>query len=237
MQEKMMPSRFAIILAGGSGTRMGIEIPKQFLLVASKPVIVHTLETFQTNNAIDHIIIVSHPDHIDQTGRLVAEYRITKVDKIIAGGETRQRSSYNALCSRTFGDDDILIFHDAVRPFISKEIIDECIRETESHGAAAVCVPTTDTIVQSDVHGFVAGLPDRNVLHNAQTPQAFTYRVIRDAHEKAIRSSFTHATDDVRLAVNAGHKVKIVMGSYENIKITNMNDMIIAETIAIHDTP
>jgi 2-C-methyl-D-erythritol 4-phosphate cytidylyltransferase len=233
-QEKMMPLRFAIILAGGSGTRMGIGIPKQFLMVAGKPIIVHTLETFQNHDAIDHIIIVSHSDHIEQTGRLVAEHRITKVDKIIAGGDTRQQSSFNALHSRSFGDDDILIFHDAVRPFISKEIIDECVRETEAHGAAAVCVPTTDTIVQSDADGFVASMPERSVLRNAQTPQAFAYCVIRNAHEKAIKSSFTRATDDVRLVVNAGHKVKIVMGSYANIKITNMNDMILAETIAKH---
>ena len=226
-----MSKKYAIILAGGTGTRMGTDIPKQFLHINNKPVIVYTIEAFQNHPVIDGIIIVIHADYKDQVERLKIEYELSKIIRIIPGGETRQGSSYNAVNGYNFMDDDILLFHDAVRPFVTGDIIDECVKETLKYGAAGVCVKTTDTIVQSSTENFIESMPDRDSLRNEQTPQCFKYKIIREAHEKAREDNYINATDDVRLLLNIGRRVKIVEGSYENIKITTAGDLALAEAI------
>ncbi|MDY6969247.1 MAG: 2-C-methyl-D-erythritol 4-phosphate cytidylyltransferase [Spirochaetota bacterium] len=228
-----MPRTFAIILAGGTGTRMGIGIPKQFLSLAGKPVIVHTIQSFQKHPKIDNILVVIHPDYIDKINSYKQEYSLSKIKGIIPGGKTRQDSSYNAITGYDFLDDDILLFHDAVRPFIDNDIIGRSIEGTLAYGAIDVCVSTTDTIVQSNSNDIIESIPDRSVLRNGQTPQGFRYDIIKKAHDEARLQKFTSTTDDVRLVLNIGHPVKTVRGSFENMKITNANDMILSDAIAL----
>ena len=228
----MLQKNYAIILAGGTGLRMGVDIPKQFLTIDKLPIIVRTLNVFQNHNKIDGIIVVVYPEYIDRVKQYVNEYSLTKILNIVAGGKTRQISSYNGLHAWDFKNDDIIIFHDAVRPFLTNEIIDNCISEVLKNGAVGVYVKTTDTIVESSNKNTILSIPNRANLRNAQTPQAFTYKLILDAHENTKKNNFTQATDDVQLVHNLGHPVKIVEGSYENIKITNIEDITLSEAIA-----
>jgi 2-C-methyl-D-erythritol 4-phosphate cytidylyltransferase len=228
----MSHKNYAVVLAGGIGSRMGNDIPKQFLLIDKLPVIVRTLKVFQNHDKINGIIVVVHSEYIDRVKNYKTEYNLTKILNVVAGGETRQISSYNGLYAWDYEHDDIIIFHDAVRPFLTDKIIDDCIHGVIESGAVCVCVKTTDTIVESSCNDIIVSMPDRTNLKNSQTPQAFRYKLISDAHENAKKNNFTQSTDDVRLVLNLGYQVKIVEGSYENIKITNAEDMILAEAIA-----
>ncbi|MCP4130642.1 MAG: 2-C-methyl-D-erythritol 4-phosphate cytidylyltransferase [bacterium] len=226
-----MPGSYGIVLAGGVGARMGSDIPKQFLEVLNKPIIVYTLEAFQNHSTIDGIIVVIHRDHIDKIEHFKEQYKLSKILSVIPGGETRQDSSFNALSGFSFAPDDVLLLHDAVRPFITDEIISRCIEETRTNGAVGVCVNTNDTIFRSDPHGMIDSIPDRDMLRNAQTPQGFRYKIIKDSHEYARANNFAQSTDDIRLVLNNNNRVKIIPGSYENIKITTPNDLVFAEAI------
>jgi 2-C-methyl-D-erythritol 4-phosphate cytidylyltransferase len=223
-----MENTYAIILAGGRGKRFNSVLPKQFVLLDNKPVIIHTIEKFYLPQ-ITGIIIVVPEEHVDLTGKLVKDYSIKKIEKIIPGGETRQGSSFNAITCMDFDDSDILIFHDAARPFIDHNIIINCIEETRQNGAAGVYVRSTDTITEIK-SGFVKAVPKRENLYNTQTPQAFNYDIIKEAHELAL-SKNSNPTDDVQLVISAGYKVKAVEGDYSNIKITSQSDLEQAEII------
>jgi len=228
----MSQKNYAIVLAGGIGSRMGIDIPKQFLTLYKIPVIVRTINVFQNHDKIDGIIVVVYPEYINRVKNYKDEYNLTKILNVVAGGETRQISSYNGLCAWNFKDNDIIIFHDAVRPFLTNKIIDDCISGVIETGAATVCVKTTDTMIEISNNDTIVSMPDRTNLRNSQTPQAFRYKLILEAHENAKKNHITQSTDDVKLVFNLGHPVKIIEGNYENIKITNSNDMILAEIIA-----
>ena len=219
-----------MILGAGDGRRMGGTVPKQFMDLCGRSVIAHTLEAFSTHPGIDEILVVTHPDYIDHTKTIIAEHAISKVIDVIAGGKERFDSSYIATKYLDCGD-DILIIHDAVRPFITHRIIDDCIRCTAEYGATDVAVKTTDTIARVD-EGFVTDIPDRGGLYNGQTPQSFRCRIILDAHERARQEGFTETTDDVKLVLRAGYKVKLVDGDYENIKLTTSADIELALEIA-----
>ena len=221
---------YGIILGAGDGKRMGISVPKQFLELCGRPVIAYTLEAFSIHPRIDAILVVTHPDYVQRTREIVDEHRISKVADVIPGGSERYDSSCIAVTHLDYDPDDILIIHDAVRPFITHRIIDDCIDCTAEHGASDVAVKTTDTIAEVQ-QGFVTGIPERGVLYNGQTPQSFRHKVILDAHEQRIKEGFTGSTDDVTLALRAGYKVKLVEGDYENIKITTAADIELAETI------
>lgn len=227
-----MPNIYIVILAGGHGTRAGSEIPKQFLYVNGKPVIIHTLNKFtRMHSQIKGIIIAVPEEYTEYTNKLIKEFAIQKVIKIIKGGETRQGSSYNALTCMNFNDNDILIFHDAARPFVDPEAIDICIKEAGHNGSAGVYIKATDTIALIE-NNFVKQIPDRNKLYYTQTPQAFQYKIIKKAHELALSKGIHDPTDDVQLVLDAGYKVKMVEGSSRNIKITNAFDLELAEFIA-----
>jgi len=222
---------YAVILGAGGGTRMGGSVPKQFINLAGRPVIAHTLEAFSTHDGIDHILVVTHPEYIEKTREIIEQYNISKVIDVIQGGRERFDSSYIAVKSLNCDDDDILIIHDAVRPFITHRIIDDCIKYTAEHGATDVAVRTTDTIAEVD-DGFVTAIPRRSRLYNGQTPQSFRYKIILDAHQRARKEGFVETTDDVTLVLRTGRKVKLVDGDYENIKLTTALDIELAETIA-----
>lgn len=222
---------YALILAGGTGSRMGSSTPKQFLKISGIPIIAWSMMTFQRMREIEGIITACPRDNVTEIKKIAEEYNITKLTDIVAGGSTRQMSSYNALRARTFSDDDIVLIHDAARPFVSTTIITRCAETAEKTGAACTYVPVKDTIAEVE-HNIVRRTLNREMLRSAQTPQAFRYPLIIEAHEHAIRTGIQSATDDVTLVLMRGKPVYAVEGDYRNIKITTQEDLPFAEHIA-----
>lgn len=217
-----MERTYAIILAGGSGLRLDDRVPKQFLPLGDRPVIAWSMQTYSLCKEIDHIIPVLPDRYIRQAEELFQEHTINKILKLVPGGTTRQESASNALSSHPFDENDIILIHDAARPFIRQETIKTCVTETRTHGAAGVYVPVQDTIAEV-CDTFVASVPLRDSLFSAQTPQGFRFSVIKAAHQAA-RQKEIHATDDISLVLAAGFRVKMVRGEYSNFKITTPLD-------------
>jgi 2-C-methyl-D-erythritol 4-phosphate cytidylyltransferase len=220
----------AIIPSAGLGTRMG-GIKKPFIFLGNKPILAWTLEIFQRCDAIDSIIIVTAKgDETRCANEIIKSYHLDKVHDVVAGGETRQESVFNALC-KARSDTDIVVIHDAVRPFLTEDMILKSIEQACQYGSAIIAIPVKDTIKESDDDGFVAKTLDRQRLWSIQTPQTFKYQLIMQAHILA-REKQIQATDDASLIEQIGsHKVKLIMGSYDNIKITTPDDIHIAEAI------
>ncbi len=211
-----MGRTYAIILAGGRGARLDARTPKQFLPLGGKPVIAWSLELCDALSEIDRILAVLPEEYIPEARNITAARGIQKPVQFVPGGATRQESAGNALAARSFTDDDILVFHDAARPFISPELVRHCAAEAARHGAAAIYVPATDTIAEVR-DGFVISVPPRDAMFCAQTPQAFRYSIIKSAHTAPRDRA---ATDDVSLVLAAGFRVRMVQGDYSNFKIT-----------------
>lgn len=211
----------AIIVAAGSGSRFGSQIPKQFIDLAGRPVIEHTLERFQSAKSIDSIILVLAADRIAGSS-----YSFDKIEKVVAGGSSRAGSVRNGLDA--VGDADIVAVHDGARPFVSADEIDRTVAKACETGAACLVAPVTDTI--KTVRGNeIAATLDREKLRRALTPQAFKTEVLRRAFELG---DLTEAvTDECYLVEKLGHPIVLVEGSPRNIKITNADDMRIAEVI------
>lgn len=220
----------AVIVAGGKGKRMGIDINKQYIKIGGKEILARTIETFNAIEDIDEIIVVSPEEEIQYClDSIINAYGFEKVKKVVKGGKERQDSVYNGLkaCSEKT---DIVLIHDGARPFASKEIILKSINEARKNGACAVAMPMKDTIKIVDENQFVIDTPDRRKLYAVQTPQTFKYDLIVSAHNKALNEKI-EATDDTMLVEYIGGKVKIIEGSYLNIKITTQEDLIFAEAI------
>ena len=217
----------AIILAAGSGVRMQSAVNKHLLLLAGKPVIVHTLMAFERCAALDAIVLVTSEENIAAYQALIAEYGIGKVNRIVLGGDTRQASAYNGL--REAGDCDIVLLHDGARPLIAQTEIEAVIRDAAEHGGAVVAVPAKDTTVRAR-EGFIEAQLERSTLWQVQTPQGFRTTIIREAYEAAMRDG-VQSTDDTGLVTRLGGAVKITPGSYTNIKITTPEDLAIAEAL------
>ncbi|MBP8987500.1 MAG: 2-C-methyl-D-erythritol 4-phosphate cytidylyltransferase [Spirochaetes bacterium] len=222
---------YAIILAGGLGQRMDSAVPKQFLALDDKPIIIWSIEAFYTSSLFDAIIIAIHPDYHKTLQTLLHEYNIQTTVTITNGGKTRQQSCYNALCSLQCSDNDIVLIHDAARPFITQTMLKNCINTTVQYGACGIYTPVKETIAIIKEDSVVEVLP-RNTICAAQTPQCFYYSIIMDAHKKALADSITDATDDISLVLMAGYPVKAITGNYyHNIKITTTEDIAIAHAI------
>jgi 2-C-methyl-D-erythritol 4-phosphate cytidylyltransferase len=220
----------SVIAAAGRGTRMNIQVNKQYVDICGIPLLARTLGIFQNSKLIDEIVlIVNEEDFIYCKQEIVDKYNFTKVSSMVTGGNNRQDSVRNGL-SEVSGDTDIVLIHDGARPFIKEYSIAESIKAAYEYGAASVAVPVKDTIKRADSSGFVQETLDRNELWLIQTPQAFKYSLILEAHKKALEDGF-YGTDDAVLAERLGHKLKLVMGSYDNIKITTIEDLLIAESI------
>jgi D-ribitol-5-phosphate cytidylyltransferase len=226
-----MNKNYAIILAGGHGLRVGDNIPKQFLPINNKPIIIWSLETFNKMPEINGIIIALPVANLKLFDEILSNYNIPKIIKIVPGGLTRHLSSYNTVKCMNFNSDDILIFHDAARPFISEDLIRNCIDAAIKFGAAGTYVKTIDTIAEVKER-FIHKIPDRDILYNTQTPQSFKYSIIKRAHFLAQLNSIETASDDVQLVLNTGFNVRIIEGDYRNIKITTKYDLEMAEFIA-----
>ena len=226
-----MSSVYAVILAGGQGSRLGSETPKQLMPLAGRPVIAWSLDLFSSADCVDGIIVVSHADTRGSVELLLKDRAFRKVIAVVDGGETRQGSVWNALISREFEGDDIVLFHDAARPFAGTALVGRCVEEARVHGAAGTYVKAVDTVAELDGE-FVISVPGRERLYYTQTPQAFRYDVIRDAHERARAGGVFDASDDASLVIGAGRRVRMVEGDYRNIKITTAFDLDAARFIA-----
>ncbi len=221
-------SAAAIIPAGGKGTRTELEIPKQFHQVNNKELIVYTLEVFQKSPNIDEIIIAAIPDWIEKLNELSDKYALTKVSKIVEGGSTRQDSVYNALASKQFVDDDIIIVHDAARPLLTQEILERTIETAKTDGTAVTAIKAKDSLFNGDDN--VKAYLERENVYYAQTPQVFRYKILIEAFKKAQNDKFI-GTDEAMLVLRNGKEVKIVKGSAINFKVTDREDLEMFESI------
>lgn len=216
----------AIILAGGSGTRLGGDTPKQFLAVGGKRIIEYTIEAFENHPLIHEIAIVGRSDLLPELQTLVEQNRYLKVRRLLAGGKERYHSSLAALAAYK-GQDDHLLFHDAVRPLVSQRIITDCIAALDSYEAVTVAVPATDTIYQVDDRQRIVQIPPRSSLRHAQTPQCFRAATIRRAYEQALQDPAFTTTDDCGVVQRYLPELPIyvVEGESTNIKVTYPEDL------------
>ena len=219
----------ALIPAAGMGKRMGASINKQYLLLAGRPILAHTLQAFEEAPFVDDIYPIVPADEIDFCREQVVErYGFTKVRAIVAGGKERQHSVLNGLRFLDgAAEDDVVLIHDGVRPLVPADLLRRSIDVAREYEGALAAVPVKDT-VKVVTEGLVTGTPPRESLWLAQTPQAFRYGVIRSAHEIAEAEGFL-GTDDASLVERLGDRVHVVIGDYRNIKITTPDDLVLAE--------
>ena len=215
---------YSIILASGKGERFGNGLPKQFFKIGDKTILEYSIEAFENNSNIDYVVVVSNPDFIDLTQEIVKKNNYKKVIKVISGGKTRKESSFIGVNSVEETEAKILI-HDAVRPFVSERIINDCVDALDKYDAVSVAIETSDTIVSVDKNNFITAVPERQYLRRNQTPQCFKLSVIKHAHKLAIENGL-EVTDDCGLVVNLNlTPVYIVEGDNSNIKITYPSDI------------
>lgn len=222
----------AVILAGGSGTRVGTNIPKQFITVAGKTVIEHTIEAFERCARIDEICIICREDYINYVQELVHRNKHTKVRKILPGGNERYDSSMAAINAYT-DDSTNLLLHDAVRPMVSQRIINDCLDALEHYNAVDVAVNTTDTIIAVDTNGCITDIPERARLRNVQTPQGFKRGTIRRAYKQALTDPCFVTTDDCGTVKRylPDEPVFVVQGENTNIKLTYREDFLLCDIL------
>lgn len=218
----------AIVVAAGSSSRMG-GIDKQQIPIHDIPVLVRSIGQFEQNSAISEIVLVCRSERIAEYYRLVQEFGLSKVARVVAGGEYRQASVFSGIsaCSERA---DFYAIHDGARPLIADWEIDSCIEAAVRHGAAAVGTPVKDTIKVCASDGFIESTPDRSRLVAIQTPQIFAAALYRAAMDRALRNHCVY-TDDCQLVERCGHRVIVSPGSYENLKITTPEDVAVAEAI------
>ena len=233
----------AVILAGGTGRRMGSSVPKQFMELAGRTVIEHSIEAFCSHPSVDDVAVVVHPDWRGRMEEIVAANNWTKLKKVIDGGAERYLSSLNAIMAYIDEPDDTnLLLHDAARPWVSADIISRVVAALQRSEAVGVAVPSTDTVweVHPDMSAdmimeggkfemprFVARIPERRLMWRAQTPQAFRLPLIRDAYQRALQDPQFQATDDCGVVRKymPGTKITVVEGSEKNMKITHADDL------------
>lgn len=234
----------AIVLAGGTGSRFGGAIPKQFMPLSGRAVIEYPIDTFNSHESIDEVAVVVHPDWRDEMEKIASRNRWSKLLKIIDGGTERYMSSINAIMAYIDESEDTnLLLHDAVRPWVSREIVDRVTDALQHHEAVGVAVSSTDTVweVHPDFSGewkaengvrgigrFVARIPERRLMWRAQTPQAFRLPLIRDAYQRALQDPQLQATDDCGVVRKymPGTKIHVVEGEERNRKITFAEDLL-----------
>ncbi len=219
-----------IIVAAGSGVRMGADARKQYLRVGGIPILAHTLKAFDKCRAIDRIfLVVPKEDHDFCRIEIIDPLNLEKEPVLVPGGIVRQESVYNGIIAA--GEKtQIAVIHDGVRPFISPDAIEKSVISAQEHGACILGIPAFDTLKQTDSKGRITETIDRSTIWLAQTPQTFSYNLIKEAHEKAIEESYT-GTDDASLVERLGKPVQIIQGSRNNIKITTPEDLPLAEAI------
>lgn len=232
----------AILLAAGQGRRMRSSVQKQYLLLGDKPVIYYSLKTFQDSFIDDIILVTGNGDEAYCQKEIVDRYHFTKVKEIVAGGRERYDSVYNALQvikkkeMRIPNEDSFVFIHDGARPFLTEGILLRTLEAVTADHACVAGMPVKDTIKIVDEKGYAIQTPDRNSLWQVQTPQAFDTSLIIEAYERLMREKDGLAARGIRITDDAmvvetlmGHSVRLVEGSYENIKITTPEDLVAAE--------
>lgn len=215
----------AVVAAAGASQRMGGQ-DKLFALLGDKTVLVRVVDTFEKCQAVDQIVVVLNQQNLEQGKELAGEQKWSKVTDIIPGGERRQDSVIAGL-SR-LKECHWVVIHDGARPLVTEELIEQGLETAQETGAAVAAVPVTDTIKIAGPDHIVQGTPPRNSLWAVQTPQVFRFDIINEAY----RVLKYEVTDDARAVEQMGKKVKLYMGSYENIKITNPDDLAFAEVLS-----
>ncbi|KGL37746.1 2-C-methyl-D-erythritol 4-phosphate cytidylyltransferase [Listeria newyorkensis] len=227
---------YAQILAGGKGTRMGnVSMPKQFLSLNGKPIIVHTVEKFILNNRFDKIIISSPKEWINHAEDNIKKYISDDRVVVIEGGTDRNETIMNGIryIESNFGltDDDVIITHDAVRPFLTHRIIEENIDAALETGAVDTVIEAIDTIVESSNHDFITDIPVRDHMYQGQTPQSFNIKKLYSHYQDLSADEKQILTDACKICLLAGDRVKLVKGEIFNIKITTPYDLKVANAI------
>lgn len=221
----------AIVLAAGKGSRMKSDVAKQYLLLKRRPMLYYSLAVFQNSPIIDEILLVTGEGETDYCQEeIVNRYNFTKVGKIITGGRERYHSVHRGL--EALSACRYVFIHDGARPFVDSSIIERAYEAVKKHQACVVGMPVKDTIKIADEEQFAAGTPDRNTLWQIQTPQVFDYQLIREAYDCLMSQNNQNGITDDAMVVERtlGRKVKLVQGSYRNIKVTTPEDLIIAES-------
>jgi 2-C-methyl-D-erythritol 4-phosphate cytidylyltransferase len=214
--------RVAIIPAGGTGSRSGYSLPKQFLKINGKEMIIYTLEVFQRSSLVDAIVVAVHPQYISRMKKLKSKFGITKLKNIVEGGAERQDSVFNALSSLELNKSDIIIVHDAARPLLPQKVLNNAIRTAQQNGNALVCIKASDTLLKSSVNSFE--YIDRSEIYYVQTPQIFRYEDLMQGMKLALHKEFK-GTDESSIMHFAGFKIFKVDGSHLNFKITTADDL------------
>lgn len=225
----------AVVLAAGSGKRMNAGVKKQYMEIAGRPVLYYSLKAFE-ESFIDEIVLVVSQDEIEQVQEnYVNQYGFQKISRIVAGGKERYHSAACGL-QAVHQDCDFVFIHDSARPMLTQEILQRAYRAVQEEEACVVGVPSKDTVKIADEQGYVSVTPNRSLVWNVQTPQVFSYPLVHSAYEELLQkeqellAAGVQITDDAMVVEYlARHKVKLVEGSYENIKITTPEDVQIAE--------
>jgi len=224
----------AIVLAGGRGKRMNSAVPKQFLMIKDKPVLYYSLKAFE-DSFIDSVILVTSEDDMEYCKKeIVDKYGFTKVVKIVAGGKERYHSVLNGI--KAASDCDYIFIHDGARPFVTQDMLARLLECVEESKACVAGMPVKDTIKIANEGGFIDTTPKRELVWMIQTPQVFDFALIKKAYlilekdEYSLLQKGISITDDAMVVeMLLGEKVKLVEGSYQNIKITTPEDLAIAE--------
>lgn len=243
MNQQLKPSKnIAMIIAGGIGARMGSNVPKQYIKVKGKPVLAYTLEAFQSHGQIDAITVVCQPDWEDEIWAMKKEYGIHKLNHIFYSGELGQDSIRNGIfgLEQHFDKGDLVLIHDAIRPLVSEEVLDDCIRVAREKGNSIVCIPCVTTMLEKerDALGEAGkgldsslGAYPRDLIMETQTPQAFTLELLGRCHREALEKDIRNETASCALMTRLGHRVYFSKGSELNIKITVPEDLVLMEAL------
>lgn len=217
---------YSIIFAGGTGQRMkSVELPKQFLMVHGKPIIIHTIECFERCNEIDGMVVVCYEPYIEYMKKILKEFNITKVLDVVPGGDCGQKSIYNGLArlQTVANDDDIVLIHDGVRPIITDKLLCDCVDSVKNFGNAVTVSQAIETVITVK-DDSVNSVLDRKTCYYAKAPQCFYYKDIMSYHKKAIEDNKFDFIDSASMATFNGAKLHIVVGDSKNLKITTPID-------------
>lgn len=212
----------AIIPSGGVGSRFNSPIPKQYVEVLGRELIAYTIDVFQRSPLVDEIIIPADESYFMLLNQIKGKYNFSKISRIVRGGIERQDSVYNGLTAKQFEENDLIIVHDAARPLLSDELLENAIESAKKHNSIVVAIKARDTLIKAD--DIVNGYVDRKNIYYAQTPQIFRYNILMDSFKLAIAENFV-GTDESMLVKRAKNNVKIVEGEFYNFKITTNTDL------------
>lgn len=220
-------ANIGLIIAGGRGNRMGQDIPKQFLNVDDKPVIIYTCEAFQRHPMIDSIVVVCIAGWETVLETYAKQFNITKLRQVVTGGDNGQASIRHGIkaIAEWASPDDLVLVHDGIRPLVTSEIITDCIRTTQLHGSAITCIPSVEALLEAPDGTRSNKVVDRGVIYRTQTPQGFPLSRLLSMHQRASQRGITDSVASCTLAIELGDEVWFSQGSTTNIKLTTVEDI------------